>query len=96
MKQQCREALLLVGIDAPFLEMTSMADIPAGTGLGSSGNFTIALLKALHTLKKNLVHPAELTEQACEIEINRSLTTLQCVLRSDCHLSRSRPSGMHI
>ena len=66
-----REALLLVGIDAPFLEITSMADIPAGTGLGSSGSFTTALLKALHTLKKNLVHPAELAEQACEIEINR-------------------------
>ena len=66
-----REAFLLVGVDAPFLEMTSMADIPAGTGLGSSGSFTTALLKALHTLKKNLVHPAELAEQACEIEINR-------------------------
>ena len=35
-----------------------MADIPAGTGLGSSGSFTTALLKALHTYKKNLVHPA--------------------------------------
>lgn len=66
-----REAFSLVGVDAPFLEMTSMADIPAGTGLGSSGSFTTALLKALHTLKKNLVHPAELAEQACDIEINR-------------------------
>ena len=66
-----RESLLLVGIDAPFLEITSMADIPAGTGLGSSGSFTTALLKSLHTLKKNLIHPAELAEQACEIEINR-------------------------
>jgi D-glycero-alpha-D-manno-heptose-7-phosphate kinase len=66
-----REAFSLVGVDAPFLEMTSMADIPAGTGLGSSGSFTTALLKALHALKKNLVHPAELAEQACDIEINR-------------------------
>lgn len=66
-----REALLMTGVEAPFLEITSMADIPAGTGLGSSGSFTTALLKALHTFNKNLVHPAQLAEQACEIEINR-------------------------
>src|SRR5919206_5088070 len=66
-----REALRLVGVDGHYLEITSMADIPAGTGLGSSGSFTTALLKALHTYKKNLVHPAELASQACEIEINR-------------------------
>jgi D-glycero-alpha-D-manno-heptose-7-phosphate kinase len=66
-----REALLLIGIDAPYLEITSMADIPAGTGLGSSGSFTTALLKALHAWKMNLVHPAQLAEQACEIEIER-------------------------
>ncbi len=65
-----RESLRLVGIEASHLEMTSMADIPAGTGLGSSGSFTTALLKALHTLKKNLVHPRELAEQACHIEID--------------------------
>ena len=53
------------------LEVTSMADIPAGTGLGSSGSFTTALLKALHAHKKNLIHPQELAEQACDIEINR-------------------------
>ena len=66
-----REALRLVGIENPHLEITSMADIPAGTGLGSSGSFTTALLKALHAHKKNIIHPAELAEQACEIEINR-------------------------
>jgi D-glycero-alpha-D-manno-heptose-7-phosphate kinase len=66
-----REALKLVGIRETNLEITSMADIPAGTGLGSSGSFTTALLKALHTYRKNLVHPNELAEQACEIEINR-------------------------
>src|SRR6202047_2200669 len=48
-----------------------MADIPAGTGLGSSGSFTTALLKALHAWKKNLVHPSELAEQACTIELDR-------------------------
>jgi D-glycero-alpha-D-manno-heptose-7-phosphate kinase len=66
-----REALKLVGIPANSLEITSMADIPAGTGLGSSGSFTTALLKAFHALKKNLVHPAELAEQACQIELEK-------------------------
>ena len=66
-----REALKLVGITDPHLELTSMADIPGGTGLGSSGSFTTALLKALHAFKKNLLSPAELAEQACDIEINR-------------------------
>jgi D-glycero-alpha-D-manno-heptose-7-phosphate kinase len=66
-----REALKLVDIQERNLEITSMADIPAGTGLGSSGSFTTALLKALHALKKNLVHPAELAEQACCIELEK-------------------------
>jgi D-glycero-alpha-D-manno-heptose-7-phosphate kinase len=65
-----REALRLVGSDGRALEITSMADIPAGTGLGSSGSFTTALLKALHALHKNLVHPATLAEQACRIELD--------------------------
>jgi D-glycero-alpha-D-manno-heptose-7-phosphate kinase len=66
-----REALKLVDIHERNLEITSMADIPAGTGLGSSGSFTTALLKALHSLKKNLVHPSELAEQACCIELEK-------------------------
>ena len=66
-----REALRLAGISQPHLEITSMADIPAGTGLGSSGSFTTALLKALHALKRNLVSPQQLAEQACTIEIDR-------------------------
>jgi D-glycero-alpha-D-manno-heptose-7-phosphate kinase len=66
-----REALKLVNIQERNLEITSMADIPAGTGLGSSGSFTTALLKAFHALKKNLVHPAELAEQACCIELEK-------------------------
>ena len=65
-----REALKFVGIDGSYLEMTSMADIPAGTGLGSSGSFTTALLKALHAYKKNIVHRQDLAEQACTIEID--------------------------
>ena len=47
-----RECLKLTKVQAPQLEMTSMADIPAGTGLGSSGSFTTALLKALHTIEQ--------------------------------------------
>ena len=66
-----RESFGLLGMDGNFLELTSMADIPAGTGLGSSGSFTTALLKVLHAHKKNLVHPAELAAQACDIELNR-------------------------
>ena len=66
-----REAFDLVGHDGQSLELTSMADIPAGTGLGSSGRFTTALLKALHAHKRNLVHPAELAAQACDIELIR-------------------------
>ena len=66
-----REALNSLGLEEPNLEITSMADIPAGTGLGSSGSFTTALLKALHAYKKNLVHSSELAEQACDIELNR-------------------------
>lgn len=66
-----REAFKLVGLEARALEITSMADIPAGTGLGSSGSFTTSLLKALHAHRKQLIHPRELAEQACDIEINR-------------------------
>ena len=66
-----REAFALVGMDGHFLELTSMADIPAGTGLGSSGSFTTAVLKALHAQKRSLIHPAELAAQACEVELDR-------------------------
>jgi len=66
-----RESLKLVGVTEKNLEITSMADIPAGTGLGSSGSFTTALLKALHTLRKNIVRPAEIAAQACQIEIEK-------------------------
>ncbi|HWR26704.1 MAG TPA: galactokinase [candidate division Zixibacteria bacterium] len=65
-----REALRLVGIKNLNIEISSMADIPSGTGLGSSGSFTCSLLKALHSYKKNLIHPKDLAEQACHIEID--------------------------
>ncbi len=66
-----REALKLTNVTGPYLEIVSISDIPAGTGLGSSGSFTTALLRALHTFRKNFVPPAELAEQACHIEIER-------------------------
>ena len=66
-----RESFAALEMDGRGLELTSMADIPSGTGLGSSGSFTTALLKALHARKKDLIHPAELAEQACDIELNR-------------------------
>jgi len=66
-----RETLRLIGANATHIELSSLADIPSGTGLGSSGSFTTALLKALHTWKKNIIHPAELAEQACNIEIDK-------------------------
>ncbi len=65
-----REALKLVGI-SEHLELASMADIPSGTGLGSSGSFTTALLKALHTHQRRAVLAQDLAQQACDIEINR-------------------------
>jgi D-glycero-alpha-D-manno-heptose-7-phosphate kinase len=65
-----REALRLLKIDAQYLELASMADIPAGTGLGSSGSFTTALLKALHTHKNELIHANALAEEACRLEID--------------------------
>jgi D-glycero-alpha-D-manno-heptose-7-phosphate kinase len=65
-----REALRLVPVEAPHLEIVSMSDIPAGTGLGSSGSFTVALLRALHTMNKEFVPRQVLAEQACRIEID--------------------------
>ncbi len=65
-----REALRLTGIRGPNLEITSMADIPAGTGLGSSGSFGTCLLKVLHKFKRHFIHPRELAEMACRIEID--------------------------
>lgn len=66
-----REALELLGMDGRYMEISSMADIPAGTGLGSSGSFTTALLRALHASNRSIIHPRELAEQACHIEIDK-------------------------
>jgi D-glycero-alpha-D-manno-heptose-7-phosphate kinase len=66
-----REAIRVVGFRTPQVEITTLADIPAGTGLGSSGSFTTALVKALYAHRRRLIHPSELAEIACDIEINR-------------------------
>jgi D-glycero-alpha-D-manno-heptose-7-phosphate kinase len=66
-----REAIRMLEFKTPQVEITTLADIPAGTGLGSSGSFTTALLKALHAHRRKLLHPSELANLACEIEINR-------------------------
>jgi D-glycero-alpha-D-manno-heptose-7-phosphate kinase len=65
-----REALRLAEIRDINLEITSMADIPAGTGLGSSGSFTTALLKALYSFQRKTVQPRDLAELASHIEID--------------------------
>jgi D-glycero-alpha-D-manno-heptose-7-phosphate kinase len=54
----------------PALEIVSLADIPAGTGLGSSGTFTVGLLRAIHSFKRNHVADQELAEEAAHIEID--------------------------
>jgi len=66
-----REALRLQDLPSPQIEITTLADIPAGTGLGSSGSFTTALLKALHAHARHVIHSRELAELACHIEIDR-------------------------
>lgn len=64
-----REALRLHWRGAP-LEIASVADIPAGTGLGSSGTYTVCLLKALAVAGRMVTTPGELAEAACHIEID--------------------------
>lgn len=66
-----RECLSMLGMEENRLEITSVADIPSGTGLGSSGSFTTALLKALQLLLNRHVDPMTLAEQACHVEIDR-------------------------
>jgi len=66
-----REAIRMLEFRTPQVEITTLADIPAGTGLGSSGSFTTALLKALFAHRRKTVLPSDLARLACEIEIDR-------------------------
>lgn len=65
-----REALLAHGVE-PSVEISSMADIGSGTGLGSSGSFTVGLLNAIYAMKRDHVGAAAIAEEACDIEIER-------------------------
>ncbi len=64
-----REAFSLHDVE-PAIEMVSVADIPAGTGLGSSGSFTVGLLRAIYAFRRHHATPANLAEEACHIEID--------------------------
>ncbi len=63
-----REAMRLTGVERG-VEIVAMADVPAGTGMGSSGSFLVALLRALHAMKHEHVAPGQLAEEACHIEM---------------------------
>ena len=63
-----RESLKLLKIKKG-IELTSLSDMPSSSGLGTSGSFTIALLNALHTYKKEFVSQEKLAEEACYIEM---------------------------
>jgi D-glycero-alpha-D-manno-heptose-7-phosphate kinase len=65
-----RECLLELGI-THGVEISSMADIPAGTGLGSSGSFAVGVLRALHAHQREMVTARGLAEEACAIELER-------------------------
>jgi D-glycero-alpha-D-manno-heptose-7-phosphate kinase len=65
-----REALKLDNLNTPQIEISSIADLPSGTGLGSSGSFTTALLKALYAYRHKHIGSQELAELACSIEID--------------------------
>jgi D-glycero-alpha-D-manno-heptose-7-phosphate kinase len=63
-----RVGLKMMGIENG-LEIVSMADVPAGTGLGSSSCYTVSLLHAIHTMKRDYISLQDLAEKACELEI---------------------------
>jgi D-glycero-alpha-D-manno-heptose-7-phosphate kinase len=65
-----REALRFFHIENG-IEIVSIADIPAGTGLGSSSSYLVGLLNALHTLTQTPISPDQLAEEACYIELDR-------------------------
>ncbi|HXA68746.1 MAG TPA: hypothetical protein VNV82_26520 [Bryobacteraceae bacterium] len=78
-----REVLRLHEVPPP-VEVVSMADIPAGTGLGSSGAFTVGLLRAVHAMKRKYVDPGVVAEEACKIEIE---TLQQAVGKQDQYIA---------
>ena len=63
-----RASLELLDLDTP-LQISTSADLPANSGLGSSSSFAVSLLLALHALKGETVSQAQLAEEACDVEI---------------------------
>lgn len=66
-----REVLKKFKHNSKRIEITTLAEIPAGTGLGSSGSFTTSLLKCMHLFNKKTINKHQLAELACDIEINK-------------------------
>lgn len=65
-----KEALKLTNIKNG-VELSFIADIPAGTGMGTSGSFLVSMLKALHTFKREEVTASQIADEACHIEIDK-------------------------
>ncbi|MCX5829808.1 MAG: galactokinase [Deltaproteobacteria bacterium] len=65
-----KEALRMMGVEKA-VEIISMADVPAGTGLGSSSCYAVGLLRALQSMKRQYLSLQDLAEMACDLEINR-------------------------
>ena len=77
----------MIDFRTPQVEITTLADIPSGTGLGSSGSFTTALLKALFAHRRRHIEPTDLAELACDIEMNNWTSRL------GSRISTSRPAA---
>jgi D-glycero-alpha-D-manno-heptose-7-phosphate kinase len=63
-----RETLRMLNVE-PAVEIVSLADVPAGTGLGSSGSFTVGLLRAIHAYRREHITSHAVAEEACRIEL---------------------------
>jgi len=64
-----REAMKMLGIERA-IEIVSIADLPAGTGLGSSSCYAVGILNALHAFKRKYISLYDLAEEACKLEID--------------------------
>ena len=66
-----REVLKEQNFKIPQIEITTLTDIPSGTGLGSSGSFTTALIKGLYSYQNKKIGAENLAQKACDIELNK-------------------------
>ena len=79
-----KEVLISQKLKTPQIEITTLTDIPANTGLGSSGSFTTALIKAVYCFRKKIIDKEELARQACDIEIKK---LMQPIGKQDQYIS---------